>query len=70
MDISTILDCRNLRETANELDMRFWRPVSLIPEEPVIRLSVEDEKVEVFQGRAIRTISHMGLPSSFSLATY
>jgi hypothetical protein len=70
MDTSTNLDCRNLKETAMSLTCVLWRPVSLIPEEPVIRLSVEDEKLEVFQGRAMRTISHMGLLSSFSLATY
>jgi len=44
-------------------------PTSLIPEEPVICLSTEDETDVVFLERTTPTISHMGFPSSFCLAT-
>ncbi len=52
------------------LTCAFGDPTSLIPEEPVIGLSAEDEIDVVLLEKATPTISHMDLPSSFCLATY
>jgi hypothetical protein len=48
----------------------FRDPASLIPEEPVIGLSAEDETDVGYIERTTPTISHMGMSSSFCLATY
>ncbi len=47
----------------------FGDPALLIPEEPVIGLSAEDETDVAYFERTTPTISHMGM-SSFCLATY
>ena len=70
MDMSMSLDCRILSGTMLNLTCMFWDHTLLIPEEPVIGLSAENETDVAYFERTTPTISHMGMSSAFCLATY